>query len=56
MAKVPYLIKQRQGWYAEVAEKDELSAKVYQSYLDFRRQVVDWHDISERAYLNLRQG
>ena len=41
---------------AEIADKDALSAKVYQSYLDFRQQVVDWHDISERAYLNLRQG
>ncbi len=41
---------------AEVAEQDALSAKVYKSYLDFRQQVVDWHDISERAYLNLRQG
>jgi TRAP-type mannitol/chloroaromatic compound transport system substrate-binding protein len=41
---------------AEVAEQDALSAKVYKSYLEFRQQVVDWHDISERAYLNLRAG
>jgi TRAP-type mannitol/chloroaromatic compound transport system substrate-binding protein len=41
---------------AEVAEKDKLSKKVYQSYRQFRDQVLAWHDISERAYLNARQG
>ena len=38
----------------EIAGKDALSAKVFESYNNFRAQVLDWHDISERAYLNLR--
>ena len=41
---------------AEVAAKDALSARVYQSFRDFRKQVMAWHDISERAYLNARAG
>ncbi|MBT8117143.1 MAG: TRAP transporter substrate-binding protein [Gammaproteobacteria bacterium] len=40
----------------EIAGKDALSAKVFESYNNFRAQVLDWHDISERAYLNLRAG
>ncbi|OOZ40030.1 ABC transporter substrate-binding protein [Solemya pervernicosa gill symbiont] len=39
---------------AEVAAKDPMSQKVYDSYLAFRDQVVAWHDVSERAYLNAR--
>lgn len=41
---------------AEIAAQDALSAKVYQSYQTFRKQVVAWHDISERTYLNVRGG
>jgi TRAP-type mannitol/chloroaromatic compound transport system substrate-binding protein len=41
---------------AEIAAQDALSAKVYESYQNFRRQVVAWHDISERTYLNVRGG
>ncbi|MGB5261183.1 MAG: TRAP transporter substrate-binding protein [Gammaproteobacteria bacterium] len=41
---------------AEIADRDALSAKVYKSYLEFRQQAVEWHNISERAYLNLRAG
>ena len=41
---------------AEIAAQDALSAKVYESYLNFRQQVVAWHDISERTYLNVRGG
>jgi TRAP-type mannitol/chloroaromatic compound transport system substrate-binding protein len=40
---------------AEVAAKDKLSGKVYTSFKKFRDQVVAWHDVSERAYLNARQ-
>jgi len=40
----------------EIAAQDALSAKVYESYRDFRQQVVAWHDISERTYLNVRSG
>jgi TRAP-type mannitol/chloroaromatic compound transport system substrate-binding protein len=39
---------------AEIAKKDALSAKVFESYRAFQRQVVSWHDISERAYMNMR--
>ncbi|MGB5179652.1 MAG: TRAP transporter substrate-binding protein [Gammaproteobacteria bacterium] len=41
---------------AEIAAQDALSAKVYESYKNFRQQVVAWHDISERTYLNVRGG
>jgi TRAP-type mannitol/chloroaromatic compound transport system substrate-binding protein len=41
---------------AEVASKDPMSKKVYESYKKFRDQVIAWHDISERAYLNARSG
>ncbi|MDH3526653.1 MAG: TRAP transporter substrate-binding protein [Gammaproteobacteria bacterium] len=41
---------------AEVAEEDPLSGKVYASFRQFRDQVEAWHDISERAYLNVRAG
>jgi TRAP-type mannitol/chloroaromatic compound transport system substrate-binding protein len=39
---------------AEVAAKDKLSKKVFESYRQFRDQALAWHDISERAYLNAR--
>lgn len=39
----------------DVAAKDPMSKKVYQSFSKFREQVVAWHDISERAYLNARK-
>jgi TRAP-type mannitol/chloroaromatic compound transport system substrate-binding protein len=39
---------------AEVAGKDALSQRVYDSFQAFRTQVTVWHDISERAYLNAR--
>ena len=41
---------------AEIAAQDALSAKVYESYQTFRKQVVAWHDISERTSLNVRGG
>ena len=41
---------------AEIAGKDALSAKVFESYRAFQKQVVAWQDISERAYLNVRAG
>lgn len=39
---------------AEVAEKDEITKKVYEAYLAFRKKSVDYSEISERAYLNAR--
>lgn len=41
---------------AEIAAKDPLSKKVYESFVRFRDQVVAWHDVSERAFLNARAG
>ncbi|MFQ5642904.1 MAG: TRAP transporter substrate-binding protein [Thiogranum sp.] len=41
---------------AEIADKDALSQRVYTSFRDFRQQVIQWHNISERAYLNARAG
>jgi TRAP-type mannitol/chloroaromatic compound transport system substrate-binding protein len=41
---------------SEIAEEDPLSGKVYTSFRQFRAQVEAWHDISERAYLNVRAG
>jgi TRAP-type mannitol/chloroaromatic compound transport system substrate-binding protein len=38
----------------EVADKDPLSGKVFDSFNEFRSKVTAWDDISERAYLNLR--
>ena len=39
---------------AEVAAKDDLSHRVHASFQSFRDQVVQWSDISARAYLNAR--
>ena len=39
---------------AEVAAKDDLSQRVHASFQAFRDQVVQWSDISARAYLNAR--
>ncbi len=39
---------------AEIANKDPISKRIYESFKEFRDQAVAWHDISERAYLNGR--
>lgn len=39
---------------AEEAAQDPLTKKVFESYLNFRDQVVPWHRISEQAYMNAR--
>ena len=39
---------------AEIAERDPLSRKVFESYRRFREKVIAWHAISERAYLDAR--
>jgi TRAP-type mannitol/chloroaromatic compound transport system substrate-binding protein len=39
---------------AEIGSADELSRKIYASYQEFRASMMDWTDISERAYLNSR--
>lgn len=39
---------------AEVASKDKLSQKVYESFIDYRDQVEQWTAISELSYLQSR--
>jgi TRAP-type mannitol/chloroaromatic compound transport system substrate-binding protein len=39
---------------AEVGSGDELLKKIYGSYEQFRASIMDWTDISERAFLNSR--
>jgi TRAP-type mannitol/chloroaromatic compound transport system substrate-binding protein len=39
---------------AEIGSGDELSRKIYASYQQFRASIMDWTNISERAYLNSR--
>jgi TRAP-type mannitol/chloroaromatic compound transport system substrate-binding protein len=39
---------------AEIGSGDELSKKIYASYQRFRASIMDWSDISERAYMNSR--
>jgi len=39
---------------AEIGSSNELSKKIYASYQQFHASIMDWTDISERAYLNSR--
>lgn len=39
---------------AEAASEDELSARIYASYTDFKNEVGKYHALSEQAYLNAR--
>ena len=39
---------------AETSRKDEITRRVYGSFMKFRSAAVRWGDISERAYLNAR--
>ena len=41
---------------AEVAARDELSQRVYDSFNTFLGKVSEWHHISERAYINARDS
>lgn len=38
----------------EIAAKDKLSGEIYKSYRDFRRLIVDYHNVNERFYMNIR--
>jgi TRAP-type mannitol/chloroaromatic compound transport system substrate-binding protein len=40
---------------AELGAGSELSKKIYASYQQFRTSIMDWSDVSERAYLNSRR-
>jgi TRAP-type mannitol/chloroaromatic compound transport system substrate-binding protein len=41
---------------AELAETDPFARRVFESYDTFRRKVAKWHDISERAYFEVREA
>src|SRR5262245_27039629 len=40
---------------AQAGSGDELSRKIYTSYQQFRTLIMDWSDISERAYMDARK-
>ena len=33
---------------------DELSQRIYDSYNEYRKSVINYHQISERAFINVR--
>ncbi|MDJ0683300.1 MAG: TRAP transporter substrate-binding protein [Alphaproteobacteria bacterium] len=39
---------------AEVADVDDLGARTYESFINFRRQSIGWSRVSEQAYWNSR--
>jgi len=39
---------------AKAGSGDELSGKIYRSYLEFRTSIREWSDIAEGAYLGIR--
>ena len=41
--------------FAELTGRDPKSAKIYQSFSQYRDQVMQWHEISEQAILTIRQ-
>lgn len=48
------IIKVSDEVVAEIAKKDDLSKRVYESYKNFRDESAAYVDVSERAYLNAR--
>ncbi len=43
------------GVVADIGSGDDISRRIYASYQQFRSLIMDWSDISERAYLNARK-
>ena len=41
---------------SELVGNNDFARRVYDSYGSFRDQAVQWHDISERAYFEVREG
>lgn len=39
---------------AEIVDDDPLSQRIYQSFMQYREGVVNYHEISEKAYINTR--
>jgi TRAP-type mannitol/chloroaromatic compound transport system substrate-binding protein len=40
---------------ADVAAKDSLTQKVYESYMAFLIDIMDWEGVAERGYLDSRR-
>ena len=40
---------------AEAGAEDDLTRKIYASYVQFRTVIIDWSDVAERAFLNARR-
>ena len=38
----------------EIIDKDPLSIRIYESYKDYYQGVSDFHELSEKAYINSR--
>ena len=38
----------------EIVDDDPLSQRIYASYQQYRKGVIEFHEISERAYINAR--
>jgi TRAP-type mannitol/chloroaromatic compound transport system substrate-binding protein len=38
----------------ETSRKDDLTRRVYDSFIKFRTSALRWGDVSERAFLNAR--
>jgi TRAP-type mannitol/chloroaromatic compound transport system substrate-binding protein len=43
------------GVVAEAGSSDDLSRKIYASWLQFRTLIMDWSDLAERAVMNARR-
>ncbi|MBT4162036.1 MAG: TRAP transporter substrate-binding protein [Gammaproteobacteria bacterium] len=39
---------------AAIVDDDELSKRIYDSWMQYRDDVIEYHEISERAYINAR--
>ena len=39
---------------SEIPGDDPLARRIYESYIQFKTDVVSYHEISERAYINMR--
>lgn len=49
------LARESETVLAEAATKDDLTRQVYDSFVTFRRQVMRWSDVSERALYTMRR-
>ena len=48
------LVKVSDEVLAEVAGTDDITKRIYESYMTFRRKAAAWTQVSDRAYLDLR--